>query len=113
MSQITLSPGAMAVGLGVIVGGFLLWRGARVAGQVAGAVGDAAQAVNPLNPENIFAAGANAVGDAVVSEDGAGRNADGSWTLGGWWFDTWNPETAQAVKDVTKPVFTGGASGEW
>lgn len=49
--------------------------------------GSAAQAVNPLNQENVIYQTANAAGGAFVSPTGPGRNADGSWTLGGWLYD--------------------------
>lgn len=44
--------------------------------------------INPLSPENAAYASITAVGGALVTEpDGPGKNADGSWSLGGWWYD--------------------------
>jgi hypothetical protein len=107
--EVNLTPGAVAVGLGVIVGGFLLWRASQVAARVAGtavdAAGAAAQAVNPLNNENVFASGVNAVGGAVTGTD--------DWSLGVAIWEWWNPEKVAAEREVTKPAFTGGATGSW
>lgn len=124
---IQLTPGAVAVGVGVMVGGFLLYRASQAAGAAAGAVvdavGDAAQAVNPLNPDNVFTEAVNTAGGAVMSLGGsnvAGMNADGSWTLGGYLYDMthrdaitgnyawWNFGEAE-----TTPTNTGGATGSW
>lgn len=68
---------------------YLATRAARAAVDAAGTVG---QAINPVNPNNVFYGGVNAVGGALVTEpDGPGKNADGSWTLGGWIFDITHP----------------------
>ena len=48
--------------------------------------------VNPTNPQNWAYSGANAVGATVVSDTGPGRNADGSWTVGGWLYDVTHPD---------------------
>ena len=58
----------------------------RKAGQGAAAVADA---VNPLNPGNLAYSGVNAVGGALAGDNG--RNADGSWTFGGWLYDVTHP----------------------
>lgn len=117
MKTLDIAPQTMLAGAALLVGGYLLWKASKAAGAAAGAVADAVgnglQAVNPTNPDNIFAEAVNSAGDAIISPDGPGRNADGSWTLGGWVFDIFNPATAQAVKDTTKPVNTGGATGSW
>lgn len=44
---------------------------------------------------------------SLVSEDGPGRNADGSVTLGGWLYDVFNPSTAAQIKNITKPTPLG------
>lgn len=68
--------------------------------QAAGAVGNA---VNPVNPNNIFYSGVNAVG--------ASTSGDSSWTLGGWIYDlvhgAYDPNAA--VPDVNTPN-TGNAT---
>lgn len=78
------------------VGG-IWYVGKRVSGAasavwdpLSNAVVNAAPYVTPWNPENIVNQGVTAVGNAVVSPTGAGRNADGSWTFGGWLYDN-NP----------------------
>lgn len=93
-TQVTLGLSIVAV-LAVYFVGRKALQGAAVVGN----------AVNPLNRENVFAAGINAAGGAIATApDAAGKNADGSWSLGGWWFDITNPETAEAVRNVTQPV---------
>lgn len=126
-AAVELTPGAVAVGLGVLVGGFLLYRASQAAGAAAGAVADAvgtaAQAVNPFNNDNIFASGVNAAGGAVMSQGGAtvaGMNADGSWSLGGYLYDMTHRDAMtgqyawwQFGGNETAPANTGGASGSW
>jgi len=116
-TAVTVTPETVMVGVGLLVGGFVIYKASKVAsaaaGAVANAVGDGLQAVNPVNPDNVFAQAVNAAGDTIISDTGPGRNADGSWTLGGWVFDVFNPGIAGAVGDITKPVTTGGATGTW
>lgn len=63
----------------VAAGAYVLWRGSRaageIAGQVAGAVSYGVQQINPMNPDNVFASSANAVTSAAT-----GRPE----TFGGW-----------------------------
>lgn len=70
--------------------------------QASAAAGWAANHLDPTNPENVAYGTVNTWGGAIVEPDGAGRNADGSWTLGGWLYDTFNPSKAAAVRDITK-----------
>jgi hypothetical protein len=84
-----LKAGLLAAGVGLIA--WLAWRNRNL--------------VNPLSPENAANRTVNAIGGALVtSPTGPGKNADGSWTLGGAIFDIFNPRTAQAVRDMTGPV---------
>lgn len=84
--------------------GYVAWRaygaGAGALGSVGRAVGEAAGTVggwvNPAADTNLAYRGVNAVGGALAGPTGAGVNADGSWSLGGWLFDTFNPDTAAA-----------------
>lgn len=109
--EVSVTAGGALALVGVAAAGVLLWRGLP---KVAAAASAAAQAVNPLNHDNVFAAGVNDLGGAIVTApDGAGKNADGSWSLGGWIFDVMHPATAQAVRDATSPVNAGGATGSW
>ena len=127
VAPMQLTPGAVAVAVGVLVGGFVLWRASKAAGEAAGAVvdavGTAAQYVKPLNPDNIFAGGVNAAGGSVMSQGGpttAGMNADGSWTLGGYIYDMTHRDAItgqfawwQFGGNETAPANTGGATGSW
>ena len=58
----------------------LYFVGKKLLNAAPGAIGTAAQAVNPVNPNNIFYAGTNAVGGAV-----SGSGPD--WSLGSWFYD--------------------------
>ena len=62
-------------------------------------------AVNPADPNNIANRGVNAIGGALVTDpQGPGKNADGSWSLGGWIFDVLHPGTVDQVKKITDPA---------
>lgn len=65
-------------------------------------VGDA---VDPTNPNNIAASGINKVGAIIVTSDN-GRNADGTWTLGGWIYDVTHPVEHYYVSNITNPAAT-------
>ena len=97
-APVTVGAGGVAVGLGVLIGAYVLWKASGAVGKLAGsavdavkgaasatvdAVGTAAQAVNPVNHENIFATGVNSLG--------AGIAGDANWTLGGAVYDWFNP----------------------
>lgn len=65
----------------------------------------AANAINPLNQNNMFSSAANAVGGTLVTDpNGPGKNADGSWTLGGWLYDVTHPATAKEVASLSGTV---------
>lgn len=84
-----LKAGLVAAGVGLLA--WVLWRNRNL--------------VNPLSPDNAANRTVNAIGGALVTDPaGPGKNADGSWTLGGAIFDWLNPDTAQAVKDMSGPV---------
>ena len=86
---------------GVAVLGLVAWKAYGAAGDAAAAVGEkvsaAAQAVNPLNPDNVFASSVNSVGETITGQS--------DWSLGGWLYDTTH---ADPVKQAT-----GGATGGW
>jgi hypothetical protein len=66
------------VGAGVVValiGAGFVYYSARKAGQV---VGDVGQAFNPVNQDNMFYGGVNAVGAKITG---------GSWSLGSWLYN--------------------------
>jgi hypothetical protein len=79
----------VVVGLGVL-GAYLIGRAA------ADKAAAAANAVNPLNNENIFINATNDVG-AVITQDE-------NFTLGGWIYDFLHPEQLEYIR-------TGGKSG--
>lgn len=91
-------------------------------GDLVDAAGEVADAVivgvNPSDPGNWVNQGATAVGSALVSDTGPGRNADGSWTVGGWLYDLANPGwsdnlsgPAPAADTPSVPVGGGAAFG--
>lgn len=60
----------------VVVGVLGAWYLSRKAKETAAAVGNA---VNPVNPGNIFYSGVNEIGGAITG--------DGSFSLGSWFYD--------------------------
>lgn len=61
--------------------------------------------VNPLSRDNAAYSGVNALGNAIYTDpDAPGKNADGSWSLGGAIFDWLNPGTAAAVRAMSGPA---------
>lgn len=99
--------------LALLTVGVVYYTVRKTSGAVVAGAGQALQAVNPINPDNIFNSSVNAVGGALVASDGAGKNADGSWTLGGWLYDVTHPEIVEKRDNINKAVFTGGATGSW
>lgn len=87
-------------------------------GDLVDAAGEVADAVivgvNPSDPGNWVNQGVGAVGSALVSDTGPGRNADGSWTVGGWLYDLanpgWSDNLSGPVSAVPTPVMGGGAA---
>ena len=83
----------LALGAAVAGALYLVWRKASDLGtDVATAAVEVADAVatgiNPVNPQNIVNRGVTAAGGAVFTSPTApGKNADGSWSLGGAIYD--------------------------
>ena len=129
--SLSLTPGAVLVLLGVTVGGYLVYKAAGAASDLAGkaadAVGDAAWAITPWNNENAIYQGVN-----------GWLFDDENTTIGTALYDLFNPDPAteqQVVKATNQttatfdwaastptatsnPTFTitpytGGASGGW
>lgn len=97
MVKVTPVSGDFLVKAGLVLAGagllaWLVWRNRNL--------------INPLSPDNAAYSGVNAVGGSLVGPDGPGSNADGSWSLGGFLFDVFNPGTAQAVRDMSGPTTT-------
>lgn len=103
--KVQLNATAVLALVAVGVGGYLLWRGSRAAGSVVDAAKSAAWAINPLNDDNVFAESVNRLGAGLVSDPaGPGKNADGSWTLGGWFYDVTHPDTYSAIRNIGQPT---------
>lgn len=62
----------------------LYFIGRKVAGAIPGAASAVGQAINPVNPDNIFAGSVNAVGGALSGQD--------DWSLGSWVYDVTHEE---------------------
>lgn len=83
----------LALGAAVAGAIYLVWRKAsQVGGDIVEAATEVADqvivAVNPADSQNIVNRGVTAVGSAIVTNpNGIGKNADGSWTLGGSIYD--------------------------
>lgn len=94
---------ALFAGAGLVLV-YLVRRSSAAVGDAVGAAVDTAWAgvqdvadsvivgVNPSNPSNWVNQAVTSAGAAVVSPDGPGRNADGSWTLGAWLYDVTHPD---------------------
>jgi hypothetical protein len=81
---------------------YLSAKAAQTGTQMLQTIGDA---VDPTNPDNIAAAGINKVGGVLVTDPtGAGKNADGSWTLGGWIYDVTHPQTVFQRDNPSNPI---------
>ena len=126
MSAVQLTPGAVAVGVGVLVGGFLLWRASQVAGKVAGDVVDTAAGIvtgnNAMTQNQTDADGIKTTayeGMGVLGTLGAAANSvSGGWfaSAGSWIgssaYDLFSADPF-ATNTTAKPVSAGGASGAW
>ena len=78
---------------------YLAHQAANSGVQILQTIGDA---VDPTNPRNVVASGINKVGTVLVQDPyGPGKNADGSWTFGGYLYDVFNPEMAYLRDHVT------------
>ncbi len=78
-----------------------LWYGQR---QAAAAVKATANAVNPLNPENVFSSAANAVVSATTGRDE---------TLGGWLYDLTHADPMATANPVTVKPKAPAELAQW
>lgn len=83
MSRVSLTGGGVLALVGVAAAAYVIWKGSRLAAPLVDAAGEALQAVNPTNRDNIFYSGVNSVGAAV--------SGDKDWSLGGWIYDITHP----------------------
>ena len=92
---------AVKLGLGVLVLGGVAMMIYTIKSQASAAAGWAANHLDPTNADNVAYHTVNALGGELVTDpNGAGKNADGSWTLGGWLYDVTHPSVASAVATV-------------
>lgn len=94
------------LGLGVLLLGgigMVIWT---IKSKASAAAGAAANAINPASPDNVVNTSVNGGVGAVMPADAPGRNADGSWTLGGYLYDIFHPVEAYHVAHVTDPTQT-------
>lgn len=91
------------IGAGVLLLGGVAMLIYTIKSQASAAAGWAANHLDPSNPENIAYSTVNTWGGELVADPmGPGKNADGSWSLGGWLYDVTHPTTAEAVANITK-----------
>jgi hypothetical protein len=106
--KVQLGAGAVIAIAGVAGAAFVAWRLTRDGGVVDNAkqaLASAAEAINPVSPNNLAYRGVNAIGGAIVSDPaGDGKNADGSWTLGGWFYDVTHQSVTEEIKALSGPV---------
>lgn len=96
MAKVTPVSGDFLVKAGLVLAG---------AGLLAWLVYRNRNLVNPLSRDNAAYSGVNAIGAALAtSPDAAGKNADGSWSLGGWMFDVLNPGTVAELRAIKGPA---------
>lgn len=108
--NLDVTPQGIMIVAGVLVGGYMLWRASGAVKGLAASAGEAittavdtvTTAVNPANPENVVNKAVTAVGRTVVGPDGPGKNADGSWTLGGAAYDIFHPNQPDPRKTPGK-----------
>lgn len=104
----------LALGAAVVGAVYLVWRKASTAAgdvwdSAVDAVGTVADevivAVNPADSGNLVNRAVTAVGGSVVTDPaGPGKNADGSWTLGGWFYDVMHGDQV-GMMTTGKPKF--------
>mgnify|MGYP001413874161 CR=1 FL=1 len=119
---------ALAVKLAMVAGGVLLlgYFGQRAASAIPNAVGAAWQGAgtalgdagrfigqhagtsfNPASDQNLVYQGVNQAGTAATG--------DPNWSLGGWFYDLWNPDVLDPILNPTPPPapFTSGGGGQF
>lgn len=111
--ELVLRLALIAAGVGLAV--YLYRRTAGAAAAVADQVAEVADAVivgvNPANPGNWVNQAVTSAGSAVVSDTGPGRNADGSWSLGGALYDLTHWGWADELTTPSPTSSAGTVSG--
>lgn len=94
----------------------------NAAGDAIDGIGEAASAaggailtgINPGNSDNLVNKTVTAIGSSIVTDPaGAGKNADGSWTVGGWLFDVTHPGWQTAINAPVPPKVTPKPAGQF
>lgn len=86
------------VGIGVLAVGAAVYLLHRVKTAAAAVV----PYIDPTDRNNVAYHTVNEVGEAIVTDpNGAGKNADGSWSLGGWLYDVTHPGTVDSIKSLS------------
>lgn len=88
------------IGVGVLLLGGAAMLIYTAKSKASNLLGQAANAVNPISPDNVVY---HTVNETFGDSTGAGANADGSWSLGGWLYDVTHPQTAFARDNITNP----------
>lgn len=98
------------LGIGAVAFGglaMLIYTWKSQASAAAGAAANALDAVNPTSADNVVYSTYNNFAGQIMPDNGPGRNADGSWSLGGFLYDITHPITAYQVSQVNRPTGTG------
>ena len=101
MAQLKPTTIAILGGIAALTAIYLVNKTVQGGATVLRSIGDQ---VDPTNPDNIAYSGINKVGSVLVDDPmGPGKNADGSWTFGGWIYDVTHDDPL-----ATKPPAGGG-----
>lgn len=98
------------LGIGAVAFGglaMLIYTWKSQASAAAGAAANAVDYINPNSTQNAAYTSVNGFWSTVLPDRAPGRNADGSWSLGGFVYDVTHPITAWQVSNVTNPTPTG------
>lgn len=87
VDQKTVMWGLIGIGGAYVLGKVIVKDAAGEVGNAASKVG---QAINPVNPDNIFYRGVNSVGAALTGRD--------NFNLGSWTYDLLNPDQVAALE---------------
>lgn len=77
--KIALNGTAVLAVAAVAAVGVIVWRGSKIAGQAVDTITEAADKVNPANPDNVVNQAVTGIGKTVTGNE--------NWTLGGWIYD--------------------------
>lgn len=79
-----------------------------------GAAAQALPYVNPADGRNLVNQGVNSAGAAIFTDaNAAGKNADGTWSLGGWLYDVTHPANVDQLRNLTTGETSQPAAGHY